>query len=241
MITYNEFKQDKTEMLNAYLEAGLLRPESRYPALVGAGGKSSTLYALGKAFACLEKRVCLTTSTHMARPKAPLIEDEAVLQAGRPAGSINVLGLPAAHGKIKAVPFMEHLPLYFDIVLVEADGSRRLPLKVPAAREPVIPEFCDQILIVAGLKALDRPFSEVCHRLPNTLAITGKKEDEPVTEADIALLLKKGYIEALSGSRPAGVILNQADSPELLRRARLIAEKLAPCPVIIQRLRGETV
>lgn len=41
-----------------------------------------------------------------------------------------------------------------DIVLIEADGSRRMPCKAPAAHEPVLLPQCDIVLAVAGVSAL---------------------------------------------------------------------------------------
>ncbi|MBQ0064277.1 MAG: putative selenium-dependent hydroxylase accessory protein YqeC, partial [Firmicutes bacterium] len=51
-----------------------------------------------------------------------------------------------------------------DEVLIEADGSKRLPLKVCNENEPVIYENVDEIVLVAGLRALYKPLKEVCHR-----------------------------------------------------------------------------
>ncbi len=40
-----------------------------------------------------------------------------------------------------------------DLVLVEADGSRRLPVKVPGPNEPVVPKNSDMVLCVLGLSS----------------------------------------------------------------------------------------
>ncbi|MFQ9395895.1 MAG: hypothetical protein ACLR2E_20080 [Lachnospiraceae bacterium] len=46
-------------------------------------------------------------------------------------------------------------------MLVEADGSRRLPLKYPNATEPVVPEDTDLILAVTGLSAPRKRSGEI--------------------------------------------------------------------------------
>lgn len=51
-----------------------------------------------------------------------------------------------------------------DYVLVEADGSRRLPLKAHASWEPQIPEESMRTILVAGASGLGRPIREVVHR-----------------------------------------------------------------------------
>ena len=43
-----------------------------------------------------------------------------------------------------------------DFILVEADGSRRLPLKVPATNEPVIPRGNKKTVLICGIDALNR-------------------------------------------------------------------------------------
>ena len=49
------------------------------------------------------------------------------------------------------------------LVLIEADGARRLPLKVPAEHEPVIPEMTTHVLSVYGLDSIgkrsEKPYS----------------------------------------------------------------------------------
>lgn len=40
-----------------------------------------------------------------------------------------------------------------DFILVEADGSRRLPLKVPAINEPVIPRDNKKTVLICGIDA----------------------------------------------------------------------------------------
>lgn len=51
-----------------------------------------------------------------------------------------------------------------DYVLVEADGSRRLPLKAHAPWEPQIPEESMRTILVAGASGLYHPIREVVHR-----------------------------------------------------------------------------
>lgn len=51
-----------------------------------------------------------------------------------------------------------------DIVLIEADGSRRMPCKVPAAHEPVLLPQCDIVLAVAGVSALGESLEKGCFR-----------------------------------------------------------------------------
>lgn len=59
----------------------------------------------------------------------------------------------------------EALCAHFDVVLVEADGARHMPLKIPRlGREPVIPRHTAEIVVVMGRHAVGRPFNVVCQR-----------------------------------------------------------------------------
>lgn len=42
-------------------------------------------------------------------------------------------------------------------LLIEADGSRRHPVKAPAEHEPPIPDFVDTVVVTVGLSALGQP------------------------------------------------------------------------------------
>ena len=75
------------------------------------------------------------------------------------------------------------LLLLADLVLIEADGSRSLPLKFPREQEPVIPDNTDEILVVCGLNGLGRPAREVCHRLDLVTACLGISENIVITPA----------------------------------------------------------
>ena len=82
--------------------------------------------------------------------------------AGMPATPENALVQ-----KIGPLPedFYETAVKEADITLIEADGSRGMPAKIPADYEPVIPENIDEIHIVIGMSALGKPASNVVHRL----------------------------------------------------------------------------
>ena len=101
-----------------------------------------------------------------------------------------------------------------DIVLIEADGSRRMPCKAPASREPVLLPECDTVLAVAGLSALGRPLREVCFRLDEACALLHTAPDVPLTpELLAALLASEAGGRKLVGERAFCAVLNQADDP----------------------------
>ena len=131
--------------------------------LTGAGGKTALLYALAEKAAGEGKNVIVSTTTHILQPEehyAGTLQDVRKLwREGRYA----VVGTPCEDGKLKALPDKE---LAFwdqeaDMLLLEADGAKGYPLKVPAAYEPVVPAQCVMVIGVMGIDALGKPLKDV--------------------------------------------------------------------------------
>ena len=146
-------------------------------ALVGAGGKTSALFHLGAGLVAEGRRVLLTSTTHLldpqqeaARPPLTLVlcpdleaPSGACALAQASPGLTVLMARPAAEsGKLKGIhpAWIPALRATWDIVLVEADGSRRLPLKAPADHEPVLPPGTDLVVGVVGLSGLGRPLDD---------------------------------------------------------------------------------
>ena len=199
---------------------------ARLIALCGAGGKTSLLYALGREWAVKKEKVALTTSTHIQAelPGGCVLwdrPDEGELLSIWRAGFTPVAGQEAGR-KLKG-PSDEMWAILreaADRIVVEADGAACHPVKWPAVWEPVIPQYTDRVLVLAGLTALDRPLREVCHRAELALE-KGVLPDGPLTEAGLAALLLRGY-----GRYDPLFVLNQADDGALFSRAESVAARL---------------
>ena len=125
--------------------------------LVGGGGKTTLMYAMAAHCARKNWRVLVTTTTHIMRPSGAVwAQTDAELFRLWEHGSYAVAGTAVPGGKLAAPPQkqLEHWMQLADIVLIEADGSRRMPCKAPAAHEPVLLPQCDIVLVVAGVSAL---------------------------------------------------------------------------------------
>lgn len=188
--------------------------------LAGAGGKTSLLWELRRECDSLGQSALVTATTHMMLTPRML---ETGFAAGTP------LLPPIREGEwIKcAAPDPDSLEAFRhqrDVLLIEADGSRRLPMKIPASHEPVIPEWSRIILVLCGLSALGQPPEKVCHRW----ALFGKNRETlcRVTPALMADVMREYYLEPLSRRFPSALVLpvwNQADTPALLEQARQTA------------------
>ena len=114
---------------------------------------------------------------------------------------------------------------FADVVLVEADGSKRMPLKMPRQGEPVLPETCDFLVTVAGLSALGQPWEQVCHRFA---LVSSMFSGKTVAEGDIFPLLQAGY-GTLWDEIQGCVFLNQTDVVGWDRAERIAADFSVPC------------
>ena len=184
----------------------LLGIEPGITAVIGSGGKTSLLARLARE---LPGTVLLTTTTHI-RPFAgvPLLTcaDEDELRRVLTRDRVLCLGTRAENGKLTApaVP-IAHLAALADFVLVEADGSRSLPIKAHAPHEPVIPPEARQTICVVGASGFGRPITQTVHRPERFCALTGAKPENVVSPALTArVLLAEGLADA--------VFLNQMDA-----------------------------
>ena len=114
---------------------------------------------------------------------------------------------------------------YADFVLVEADGSRQLPLKAHASHEPVIPKEANTVLVVIGIDGLGKRICEVAHRPARCGEKCRTSVEEIVTEEMIRTVVS-------TYPRCDGVVINKADDPEQLRKAKSLAEQFS-VPVAI--------
>lgn len=170
-------------------------------ALIGGGGKTTLLYTLTEE---LRKKgtVLLCTSTHTMRPTQYEVLEragEAEISAALAAHGAVCVGEPSSEGKLGPPSLsFDALARLADYVLVEADGSRRLPLKAHAPHEPVIPKEAGCVLCVVGARGFDRPIREAVHRPEQFCTLTGARPDEPASPALAArALAAEGFTQTI--------------------------------------------
>jgi molybdenum cofactor cytidylyltransferase len=165
--------------------------------IVGAGGKSTILFTLGRDLAAASGRVILTTTTKMAADQIieptcwsdDPTEVEKVLEPGRPLFVVTGEVPGKVTGPTAEASDRLFLETTADHLVVEADGARSMSIKAPADHEPVIPGLSTTVIVVAGVDAIGHPISEVAFR-PNLVAkIAGIAEDDPLTIEDAARVL----------------------------------------------------
>ena len=173
-------------------------------AIVGSGGKTTLLKKMAEEYCSQGKSVFATTSTHMLIEEDTLLTDDAdaIIQVLNEKGYV-MAGVECGQ-KIKALSEETYLAVckHADVVLVEADGSKHMPLKYPNDTEPVIPINTEEIVVVCGLHALGKKAKDVCHRLELVKECLQIEDDTIITAKHIQELVTKGYLEPLSEKYP---------------------------------------
>lgn len=214
--------------------------------IIGAGGKTTLMFALAKALADSGKKVLTTTTTHIfipnpdQSPHTLVAETPEALVQGAGNALTTFTHFSAAsrslpdQGKLKGfapqtIDLLWETSL-FDWIIVEADGAKGKPLKASDIHEPVVPGSTTHLIHVSGLDGLGNPLDETwVHRAPlfsaNTGLALGAAIDETAMAASAAQEIQKA--EAMSSlSVKKFSLLNKADDPSRQRSGEKIAEFL---------------
>ncbi len=209
-------------------------------AIVGAGGKTTTMFALAAALTARGLTVVTTKSTVIHRPTFARGPRAVVIPQHRWAGELpdllraervlTVVVAQPSERRWDGVPPEAAFDLLkasgADVVIVEADGARSRLLKAPADHEPAMPPTASVVLPVASLLALGRPLSpRHVHRPERVTALLGIGLDETVSADHIARLLlhpNGGLKSAPAGARVWPVLARvdtagRADVERILR------------------------
>ncbi len=196
--------------------------------------------------------VIVATSTHMRpAPGMPLYTsaDERALARLLEAHGGVCCGTPAGAGKISAPALgFDELVRCAGHVLVEADGSRGLPLKAHAAHEPVVPRRTALAVIVVGAAGFGKPIAEAVHRPELFCALAGAAPQDAAEPEAVARVLAAeigagcfgpGRGCAVEGAPPRetapadaatrrlAILVNQADTEGRRGQAERFLEALA--------------
>lgn len=211
--------------------------------LIGAGGKTTTLFRLAKELRDQGGKIMVTTTTKMFKPTKPhidrlfIVDDvQALVDVCAEIAAPTIIGAGCAvdpQGQMLGMPtpWLDRLnqPGAFDAILVEADGAASRLFKIPADDEPVIPESCQTTVWIVAIKILGKPITdEWVHRAARARELLGLPAGARVSE-EILLQLVQHEEGCLKGIPPASrklALINQADSAAEMAAARTLGEKL---------------
>ncbi len=197
-------------------------------AVIGSGGKTSLLYRLAE-----ELRPCgtvlLATTTHIMRPpQYPFAETAMQLWAALAAEGAACAGSYTPEGKLTA-PAFDGWEQAADFVLVEADGSKRLPAKAHEAWEPVLPPQRRRTICVLGASAFGQPIRQAAHRPALFAQLAGVPWSAAITpEMAARVIRREGFADI--------IYVNQVDELEPPPSWAEEFRKEAGIPVVIGSL-----
>ncbi len=183
---------------------------------IGAGGKTSAIKIAASLLAKMGYKVLITTTTKISIEefKEYKVNFSNNINIDRIEEGINIQVSTVVDKKYqgyKKEDFENITQIPLDVViLIEADGSRRLPFKVPYDYEPVVPINSGKTFLFFSAKIIGEKISEDnTFNLEKVKMILGEKEMQYSNE-NILKLLEEGWLKDTS-YRNLKVIINQGD------------------------------
>ena len=190
-------------------------------AFVGAGGKSGAILAVAGELTRAGMTVLVAPTTKMLLSEAdrigPLVtsENDGDLRSKIEAALTEAPAVVAGGGMLSknrvgglAPERVSGLVSLADAVLIEADGSRRRPIKGTAEHEPAIPEVATLVVAVGNIHALGTPVDEEHVHRPEVFSdLTGIGPGQSITAGAFARALARGSLAGVpEGARVAALI-----------------------------------
>ena len=216
-------------------------------ALIGAGGKTSTLVALAHELADEGWRVLVTTTTRICEDQLGLMPHALHFDVGSAAltQAMAERRFVFTYSDVRGGKVYGPPPDWFawaldsvdaDALLIEADGARGLPLKAPYPHEPVIPPETSLVIPIASLTALGQPLdSDHVYNAEAMIERYGFYAGSPILSPWVAQVLRDEELGLRGVPERARVVamLNAAPPSGYLRlRAHLIARMILRQPRI---------
>jgi molybdenum cofactor cytidylyltransferase len=221
------------------LSQALRLEKAPFVALVGAGGKTTALHLLADEL----QPSLVTATTHLGhwqvkphykhfiwKADAPMPDIETSIGAGVTLITAELDGDRYQGLSVIQLELLKEITRFHGLpLLIEADGSRKRPLKAPAELEPAIPDFADTVIVVTGLDGLGKPLTkEYTHRPELFAGLSGLKINDLVTFDALSIVFKhpKGGLKNIPVGARRIALLNQADTPKLQALGKVLAQSI---------------
>jgi probable selenium-dependent hydroxylase accessory protein YqeC len=187
-------------------------------ALVGAGGKTTTMHRLVDEARRRGWRAVAGTTTRVGIDHVRAGEE--FIHAGRRGDKY--VGVSPDHIERRFATRSD------DLIVVEADGARGKVVKAPGPHEPVLPTSTTLLVAVIGADALDRVIEDVAHRPMRVAAVCGCRPYERLTVARAVTLLTspRGSMKAMPATARFAVAITRV-GPAQVRLAADLEQTLA--------------
>lgn len=209
-------------------------------AFVGAGGKSGAIHAVCADLVGAGTTVLVTPTTKMLTAEAeaigPLVISEDVdgLRSKVERALSEASAVVAGSGMLSKnrvggvdPEWVGDLAGLADVVLIEADGSRRRPIKGTADHEPALPATVTLVVAVANVHALGTPVDEEHVHRPEVFSeLTGVGAGQSITPGAFATALARGSLARVpEGARTTALITGVEPGP-VMSNASVVTREL---------------
>ncbi|AMP20096.1 hypothetical protein AZF37_01905 [endosymbiont 'TC1' of Trimyema compressum] len=203
---------------------------------VGGGGKSSSIWAIGNCLREIGYKVRISTTTKVdlkefSNYETCFIESESAMQKAIldvREGLLLVKGVWQEKGKYFGVEnsFFDAATIPLDtVVLVEGDGAKRKPFKIPKSHEPVLPKNSATLFVVIGASIINEEITgQNCYNIDRVLELLGDRE-KIFSIDNTRYLIETGWLSR-EASIPTVFLFNQCDLEGKATAAREIVEAL---------------
>jgi probable selenium-dependent hydroxylase accessory protein YqeC len=191
-------------------------------AIAGTGGKTTLMFYLARQLS-KDRKVLVTTTTKIYLPEEGdydrLYTDMGMLLCNE---SKTIDGLVAAGGPVNSEGKLTSLSdesiagliPFFDVILIEADGSRMKKLKAWKSGEPVVPRFTSKTIGIIPISSLGMEIDgEHIHNLGAFGEFSGGEKSVTMEVLKRLVLSKEGLFRKASGERI--LVISQADDDSL--------------------------
>ena len=209
-------------------------------AFVGAGGKSGAILTVCEGLLQAGMKVLVAPTTKMLLGEAdrigPLVtsEDAGELLTKSENALSEAPAVVAGSGMISKnrvggvdPAWIGGLANLADVVLVEADGSRRRPIKGTADHEPALPSASTLVVAIANVRALGKPVGdEHVHRPEVFSELTGIGPGQSITPGAFASALAHGSLASVPQKTRTAALITGVDPGRTMSKASVITREL---------------
>ena len=209
-------------------------------AFVGAGGKSGAILAVSEELTQEGMKVLVAPTTKMLSSEAdsigPLLtsEDAGDLRAKTERAFSDAPAVVVGSGMLSKnriggvdPDWVGDLAKLADVVLIEADGSRRRPIKGTAAHEPAIPDAVTLLVAVGNVHALGTPVDEEHVHRPEIFSdLTGIGHGQSITPRAIAIALSRGSLARVPQRARTAALITGVEPGRSMSDASVITREL---------------
>ncbi|MGL1930633.1 MAG: selenium cofactor biosynthesis protein YqeC [Desulfotalea sp.] len=214
--------------------------------IVGAGGKTSLMFYLAREAVKIGMRVLVTTSTRIFVPSLEQYDFIDLSGAGFLASDnkkgIYVCGQKAEPGKMKGISsslLIEHRG-NFDLIIIEADGSKQKPLKAWAQHEPVVYDFTTHTVGVIDIRTIGQELNdEHIHRLAEFKSDFCNKEDCLITKEHLEIIMTSGKGIFAKAVGEKFIFFNKVEEADHFESVKKMRDKILDKNIVAGSLKRE--